>query len=286
MGDVTKIEWADSTANLWIGCQKVSPGCDHCYAETLCGARLNQDWGPHADRTYVKAGWATIRKMQRRAARNGGIDPDLGRKRRIFVNSLADTFDNHKSIVWRADFFALAEESPDVILMLVTKRPENVRKMVPAHWMNGFWPEHVWLLVSTEDQPAAERRLPILKDIPAPVRGISAEPLLGPIDIRLLAYSDCPNWLDEDGNPPRIQRDCGAQECCSKCDFTGISDEAFLGWAIVGGESGKGARDNGFEENARGILEQCADIGIPFFGKQNVKKAPLPDDLMVRQFPG
>jgi protein gp37 len=249
MAEDTKIEWADHTANLWMGCTKVSPGCDLCYAELLCGARLNQDWGPHADRKYVKAGWELIRKMQRRAAKNGGIDPRLGRQCRIFVNSLADFFDNHKSIVWRGEACDLMDACPDVIFMLVTKRPENVRKMVPQHWLDGGWPKNVWLLVTVEDQKRAEQRLPVLASIPAPVRGASFEPLLERLELDLLR------------------------------------DGQFLNWAIVGGESGKGARDNDFLANAEDLYWQCLRYEIPFFGKQGVKKVPLTGALATREFP-
>lgn len=260
MAEKTNIEWADSTANLWIGCTNVSPGCDNCYAERDWQDRKHRvEWGPHGDRSYCKAGWAVIEKMQRRAANNRGLDPELGRKRRIFVNSLSDFFDNHKSVVWRDEAFDLFEASPDVILMLVTKRPENVAKMVPAHWLNGGWPKNVWLLVSIEDQERADHRIPILLSIPGvPVRGLSCEPLLGPVEV----------WTRE------IAHLAGE-----------AAYDARIGWVICGGESGPGARDNDFLANARSLLAQCQATDTPFFGKQGYRKQPLPDDLNVREFP-
>jgi protein gp37 len=249
MADQTNIEWADSTANLWIGCTKLSPGCDNCYAEADFDHRKHRvTWGPHGDRSFCAAGWDTILRMQRFATKHGGTDPLLGRKRRIFINSLSDFFDNHRSITWRDEAFKLFEACPDVILMLVTKRPENVVRMVPEHWlMPGGWPRHVWLIVSTEDQERYDHRWPILRDLAGPaVKGLSCEPLLGRIQLR---------------------------------------DVLFLQWCIVGGESGPKARDNDFEANARHLRDQCELGHVAFFGKQNVKKAALPADLKVREMP-
>lgn len=302
MADNTNIEWADSTANLWIGCTKISPGCDNCYAKADWEDRKHRVlWGPHGDRSYCAAGWSLIAKMQRRAAANGGVDPELGRKRLIFVNSLSDFFDNHRSITWRAPAFEMFEASPDVILILVTKRPENVVKMVPPHWLEpGGWPAHVWLLVSVEDQERADHRIPILLSIPGiTVRGISAEPLLGPVDLTLipaLGFSGAAlpkvNLLELSIAEANAIID-GAGEAVPCLNSLRLYPElapfgfgkSKLDWVIVGGESGGKARDNDFETNARSLLAQCTAAGVAFFGKQNVRKRPLPDDLLVREFP-
>lgn len=270
MAEQTNIAWADSTANLWIGCTKLSPGCDHCYAERDWDLRKHRVvWGPHGDRSPVAAGWKLIRKMQRRAEENGGVDPDLGRTRRIFVNSLSDFFDNHGSVTWRQDAFSLFEASRHLILMLVTKRPENVKKMVPAHWLDGQWPAHVWLLVSAEDQERADHRIPILLSIPGiAVRGVSIEPLLGPMDI--VPYM----------GGRAIECGCGFRhdehflfgatldkEYCALC---GKKTKTWptLDWVIVGGESGPKARDCHIP-HIRGIVQQCtAAGGVPVFVKQ------------------
>lgn len=231
MAAKTKIEWADSTANLWMGCTKLSPACDNCYAEADWDKRKHRvQWGPHGDRSYVKSGWHLLQQMQRRAANNGGIDPDLGRKRRVFINSLSDFFDNHRSIVWRQEAFRLFEACPDLIIMLVTKRPENVVRMVPPCWLApGGWPAHVWLLVSAEDQVRYDHRWPILRDIPGvAVRGLSCEPLLGPIVLRDLLQLD---------------------------------------WLIAGGESGSNARPM-HPDWARSLRDQCQTAGVAFHFKQ------------------
>jgi len=229
VADLTNIEWADSTANLWIGCTKITPGCDNCYAEADWDRRKHRvTWGPHGDRSFCAAGWDVILRMQRRAAANGGVDPALGRKRRIFVNSLSDFFDNHRSIVWRDEAFNLFEACPDVILILLTKRPENIIRMVPDHWLiPGGWPAHVWLLTSAEDQERYDHRWPILRDIPGPtVKGLSCEPLLGPIVLR---------------------------------------DMLQLDWLIVGGESGPRPMHPIW---ALSLRDQCTAADVPFFFKQ------------------
>lgn len=291
MAENTLIEWADHTANLWMGCTKISPACDNCYAELLCTTRMGVEWGPHADRRKVKAGMQLIGRLQRAAAKNGGVDPKLGRKARVFVNSLSDFFDNHKSIdpEWRTEFYRAAEQSADVILMLVTKRPENVRKMVPPSWLEpGGWPAHVWLMVTAEDQERARHRVTLLLDLPVPVRCVSAEPLLGWIDFEEV-------WHGESALDPECWGECGwcpaglppLHNCQQgrQSEAAALKGRSGIDWIIVGGESGVNARDHDFLENARGILAQCQAAGVPFFGKQNVRKAPLPDDLMVREFP-
>jgi protein gp37 len=200
MAENTKIEWADGTANFWIGCTKLSAACDHCYAEADWDHRKHRvTWGPHGARDFCKAGEQVVRKMQRGAA---AFIAKRGRKPRIFVNSLSDWADNHKSILpeWRARIFELARECPDVILMLLTKRPQNIAQYLPADWGRGY--PNVWLGTTAEDQKR-KTRIDELRDTSAAVRFISAEPLL---------------------------------EDLGEVDLTGID------WVIVGGESGKHAR--------------------------------------------
>lgn len=281
MGETTNIAWCDSTANLWIGCTKVSPACDNCYAAELMGegGRFKRvEWGPHGDRSYCKEGWKLLRKFQRAAERNGGKDPELGRRRRIFVNSLSDFFDNHKSIVWREDGCREIERCKDVDILLVTKRPQNVQKMVPVSWlMDGGWPPHVWLVVTAENQEEAERRVPVLLEIPGvTVRGLSMEPLLGPVDLVRICLTGVISMNALSGE-------------VTIGDLTDPYFRYLINWIIVGGEQAEEFRDNGFVDNARSILAQCKAAGVPFFGKQNCgqpnKLPPLPDDLKVEEFP-
>jgi len=233
MGEKTKISWSDSTANLWIGCTKVSPACDHCYAERDWDHRFGRvQWGPDGDRSEAKSGWELIEKFNREAAKNGGIDPELGRRRRIFVNSLSDIGDNHRSILWHAEAFALFDRSPCVDILLVTKRPKMLLKLIERHapdWLRpGAWPAHVWVLVTVEDQERADERREAFRAIPAKVRGVSYEPALGPVD------------------------------------WTGWE---FIQWLIAGGESGDKARTS--DANwFRAALKWAGEHSIAFHFKQ------------------
>lgn len=144
------------------------------------------------------------------------------------------------------------------------------------------WPlRNVWLGVSVEDQPRANQRIPDLLDTPAVIRFISAEPLLGRVDLTALDLTTCLNQFDAlrgmtwGRTSPRYG---GARL------YSGVP-RAKLDGVIVGGESGPRARDNDFLENARFLRDQCRVAAVPFFGKQNVRKAPLPADLMVRELP-
>lgn len=237
MAENSKIEWTDNTFNPWIGCQKVSPGCDHCYAEAMMADRYGRVvWGPHGDRKRTSAAnWKKPEAWDRKAATEG--------RARVFCASLADVFDNHRSILpeWRADLWALIRRTPNLDWLLLTKRPQNIRKMLPAEWGHG-WP-NVWLGTTAEDQRHYDQRWPVLAAVPAAVRFISYEPAIGPM-------------VDLHGGPD---------------------------WLICGGESGPGARDMPADW-ARSVRDQCAGR-IAFFMKQMSSKAPIPDDLLVREFP-
>jgi protein gp37 len=169
MAGNTKIEWTDHTFNPWVRCTKASPGCDNCYAEALMDKRFRRvTWGGERRRTSQSA-WHEPRVWNRRAAEDG-------RPHRVFCASVADVFDNQVPEEWRTGLFALIAETPHLTWMLLTKRPQNIRKMLPATWDSG-WP-NVWLGTTTENQVEAERRIPLLQAIPATVRFLSAEPLL------------------------------------------------------------------------------------------------------------
>lgn len=230
MAEITGISWADSTANFWAGCQKVSPGCDHCYAETLMDTRFGRvKWGPHGERQRVAQGWRDLRKWQRAADRNGGIDPDLGRRRRVFINSLADFFDTHSTVPWRGEAWALFRECPSLDIMLLTKRPQNIAANLPDDWGQG-WP-NIWLGTTIENQTEADRRVPVLASVPAAIRFLSAEPLLGAIKIEDRYWREAIHWL------------------------------------IIGGESGDQARPM-HPDWVTDLIEQAARAGVPQHFKQ------------------
>jgi protein gp37 len=233
----SKIEWTDHTFNPWIGCQKVSPGCDHCYAETMMDHRYHHvEWGPHGDR--IRTSPANWRKPLQWARAANASRP------KVFCASLADVFDNKAPAGARGDLWALIRATPGLDWMLLTKRPENIIRMLPADWGDGW--SNIWLGTTCEDQEHFERRWPVLRNVPAAIRFISYEPALGPLVI---------------GN-------------------------AHPDWIICGGESGAGERTRFMDPAwARSIRDQCDSKGIAFFMKQMTKKRPIPDDLLVRQWP-
>lgn len=283
MAEQTGISWCDSTANLWAGCQKVSPACDNCYAEHLMDTRLHKvAWGPHGDRVRIAQGWTDLRKWQRAADRNGGVDPQLGRRRRVFINSLSDFFDNHRSIPWRGEAWELFRRCPSLEIILLTKRPQNIPDMLPE-----FWAEiagRVWLMTTVENQDQAILRINALLDScvfnkqPA-CFGISFEPLLGPLDLS--------PWL---WGPPGPCRDCDCECGWQTRKALGLPH---IGWAVVGGESGGRARHMDIRWPL-GLLHQCIAAGVAFHFKQ-LSQADYPNtfrdfesfypQLRVREFP-
>lgn len=198
MAEQTGIQWTDCTQNWWTGCLRVSAGCDRCYAATF--AKRNSTtfggWEPGASRKRTSpANW---RKpfVWNRAAERAGV------RRRVFCSSMADFFDNQAPPEWRAEAWEVIRATPALDWQLLTKRPQNIARMLPPNWGDG-WP-NVWLGATAENQGELNRRAPILRRVPAVVRFLSVEPMLSFVDISA-------------GSP-------------------GIS------WCIIGGESGGGAR--------------------------------------------
>jgi protein gp37 len=241
MGEKTEIAWCDSTFNPWIGCQKVSAGCDNCYAETLMDKRYHKvEWGPHGERKRTsEANW----KLPLRWAKAARL---TGERPKVFCSSLADVFDNQAPAGARSDLFRLIEATPELDWLLLTKRPENIGKMIDAGgWFPGF-PPNVWLGTTCEDQAAYDRRWPILAGFNLRVRFISYEPAIGPLTI--LDHKEKPDWI------------------------------------ICGGESGRDFRAMPLIW-AEDVMEECAEHFIPFFMKQMAGLKPIPEDLLIRQFP-
>jgi len=219
MAEQSAISWTDATFNPWIGCTRVSPGCDHCYA-----ARDNERrkwvsaWGAERKRTKT---WGDPLKWNRKAA-------ETGYRPRVFCASLADVFDNEVPEEWRADLWQLLRDTPNLRWILLTKRIGNVLKMVPADWPFA----HVGIMATMVNQEEYDRDRLKLSAVPAPWRGISAEPLLGRI---ILDHKDA---------------------------------KANLDWIITGGESGPGFRPLDMDA-VRYLRDQCRDLGITFHHKQN-----------------
>jgi protein gp37 len=195
MGENSKIEWCDNTFNPWIGCQKVSPGCDHCYAEAQNAFRKwnGGTWGPHAPRKRTSdANWKNPIKWNNDA---GVFKEEHGHRPRVFCASLADVFDNQAPSAWRQELFFLIRECDRLDWLLLTKRPQNILKMLPLDWGDGY--PNVWLGTTAEDQPHFDQRWKHLQEIPAIIKFISYEPALGPL--RLPSDGPFPNWLISGG---------------------------------------------------------------------------------------
>lgn len=275
MGANTKIEWAHHSVNLWWGCSKVSPACQNCYAELLAKlfSRGKATWGVHGQRWIRDA--AAVRELQKLDASAG----KRGVRERVFINSMSDTFEDRADLIVPRQFLWDAAESlHNLDLLLLTKRPENVRSMVPCAWLYGAWPSNVWLGTTVEDQQRANQRIPVLLKVPAAVRFLSCEPLLGPIDLG--------NVDDDEGNT--VEALTGIWRIEGRgCSRPGTR----IDWIICGSESGAKARpmDPAWP---RMLRQQCATEGTAFFMKQMVvgKKVSgqietFPADLQERRLP-
>ena len=250
MSEHTEISWTDATFNPWEGCQKVGPGCDHCYAETrnaryAGGKAIN--WGPGAPRRRTSvSNWNLPRRWNRE---HDAFFAEHGRRRRVFCASLADVFDNAVPVQWRRDLFDLIEATPNLDWLLLTKRIGNARSLYGEAYLDSArpWPANVWLGATVVNQEEADRDIPKLLAVPARVRFLSIEPMLGPISL------DCFPVYGEDERP-------------------------LLHWVICGGESGLGARPM-HPDWARSLRDQCASAGVPFHFKQwGGWRPPLEDE--------
>lgn len=276
MGANTKIEWAHHTMNPWRGCTKVSAGCDHCYAMTMSkrNPAVLGIWGPDGARAIAADDyWAKPLAWNKSAA-------VAGERHRVFCASLADVFEGPETMpaeAWpkveaaRLRLFNLILQTPHLDWLLLTKRPQNIHNMVPGDWLvppgsfkvlpyRGGWPENIWIGTSTENQAAADERIPHLLRVPARVRFLSCEPLLGPVDVS--------RWL---GRCPSCGTPEGAYVSCSYCEA--YPDARGVQWVIAGGESGAKARPM-HPQWARSLRDQCKAAGVAFFMKQWGEELP------------
>lgn len=234
------IGWTDATFNPWLGCSKISPGCTHCYAEAWSSRYGMAPWGNHPRKRTSAANWSAPVRWNHEAEQSG-------RRPKVFCASLADVFDLQAPDSWRRDLFDLIARTPSLDWLVLTKRPENA-----LTWCDeiGTRP-NVWLGVSVEDQKRADERLPILRQIPAAIRFVSAEPLIEGVRLDLLG----------------------------------------IDWVIVGGESGPGARamtpdwarsirDQCRQAGAAFFMKQ---LGGPRDKRHRLED--LPDDLRIREWP-
>lgn len=338
------IAWTNHTFNPWIGCSKVSPGCSNCYAEVETFARTRRAqgtelWGKGQFRHRTSTDyWKQPIKWNVDAAREESSfrsNPLQARfegnpppRPRIFCASMSDWLDDEVPIEWLADLLSLIHRTPNLNWLMLTKRPENWFTRVRDAWlkmdggsalMASSWlgsshggrttpnpPDNVWMGTSVEDQTRANQRIPTLITIPARIRFLSVEPMLGPIDFPTAA--PCGYYCDHDANGGGHRPGHG---------LSGIH------WVIFGGESGPNARHCHIQWLRDGIA-QCRSAGVSVFVKQlgsnsrhdtegemvpisgpltgranvNISNAPLhlhhpkggdpaewPKDLQIREFP-
>ncbi|PRE88430.1 phage Gp37/Gp68 family protein [Burkholderia gladioli] len=266
MSENSKIEWTDHTFNPFIGCTKVSPGCDNCYAEHMMDTRMHRvKWGPGQPRARTSA--ANWREPVRWNARHEEFFAAHGRRQRAFCASLADVFDNAVPAAWRRDLAALIEATPALDWLLLTKRIGNAAAMLVDMFPAGT-PDHVWLGATVVNQAEADRDVPKLLATPAHVRFLSIEPMLGPVDLGRAWHGEaavggrCPGrYLPALREVPRPS----------------------ISWVIAGGESGPGARPE-HPDWPRALRDQCAKAGVPFLFKQHGEWAPGSGDFGAGRF--
>lgn len=318
MSKHTKIEWCDHTWNPWRGCTKVSPGCANCYAETLSkrNPSVLGQWGKGKPRVLAKNWNAPVKWNQTKVCTNCGTSNPLSamvceskgcahfefRRPRVFP-SLCDWLDDEVPIEWLARFLILIRHTPNLEWLLLTKRPELWGRLVTAaiqyneecrmggrnewlsQWLSGTPPpNNVWIGASVEDQTRADERIPELLKIPAKLRLLSVEPMLGPIEFS------------------NVTRRSDAARQLGKPALKGID------WVKFGGESGPSARPCDIDWIRSGV-RQCAAASVPCFverlGAKPEVEAPSggwmqpvpvrhpkggdpsewPEDLRVRQMP-
>jgi protein gp37 len=285
VGAETKIQWCHHTFNPWRGCTKIAPGCENCYAarDAKRFPKIRGTWGPNGTRVRA-ADWNEPMRWNMAASIRG-------ERRRVFCASLADVFedwpgsivDHEGAVLWiagvgtayipqrrhgssrgvrpatmddlRRDLFELIDRTPWLDWLLVTKRPENIR-----HFFWGGFRENVWLLTSVSDQATADAMIPRILECNdlAPVLGVSAEPLLAPIDFR-----------GRPSNDMCIICGCRPEQHGFFDNLPGSHQYRSHGldWIIFGGESGPKARPCNLAWIADG-LEQCQAAGVAAFMKQ------------------
>jgi protein gp37 len=308
MSDNSKIEWTQATWSPTTGCDRVSAGCDNCYALTMAKrlkgmgqAKYQRDGDPHTS----GPGFGLTVHEDTLAIPLRWREP-----RRIFVNSMSDLFHEEVPDEFLCRVFDVMQMAPRHTFQVLTKRHARMRSFVTRYLSGEFAmepldtsplvatidrpPRNIWLGVSAEDQRWADIRVPALLKTPAAVRFVSAEPLLGPIDLDRYLWLQGPSsagpFYDHAGRR-RFGGGIGGQTLTR----ARAND---LHWVIAGGESGPGARP--CELNwLRSLRDQCADAEVPFFCKQlgamlgrelgagshGADWDAWPADLRIREFP-
>lgn len=246
MGITTGISWTDATWNAWQGCKKVSTGCKNCYM-----FRDKERFGQNPN-IVIRSARQTFYAPTRWSRKK-----ELPTDSKIFVCSWSDFF-IEEADEWRDEAWEIIKYLPEYKFQILTKRPERMSSHLPADWGTGY--SNVWLGVSVENQVEAEKRLPYLAEVPAAIKWISAEPLLGALQLT---------------------------------QFIGHTLHQGISWVVVGGESGNAARHLELAW-AADIRNQCREANVAFYMKQlsefdypktfrDFKK--FPRQLQIREFP-
>jgi protein gp37 len=249
MAENTAISWATHTFNPWMGCTKVSPACDGCYAEALMDKRYGRvEWGAPGKGNGTRsrtseANWKQPLKWNRQAEKDG-------KRPFVFCSSLADVFDNQVPPEWRRDLFALIHATPNLVWLLLTKRPQNIVKMAENCAFLG-WPSNAAIGTTVEDQQRADMNIPALlsaKEVLNPAFAfVSCEPLLG----QMFIAKYMPVGADTPGFIP--------------------NEQIAIDWVITGGETDQGghkARPT-HPDWFRSLRDQCDNCGVAYHHKQN-----------------
>lgn len=241
------VDWTHYSGNGWIGCTEAGPGCSACYARAMMADRLKMvEWGPGKPRHKVKGFAAKVRKANREARK-------AGERRRFFINPHSDLFDNEVPDSWRREVFQTMRSAGSLDFILVTKRIGNALKMLPEDWGPGE--TNVWLLATMVNQQEVDRDMPKLARIPAMVRGLSIEPIMGEIDLSAYLH--------------------------------------MLDWVIIGGQSAQKGGDKPVKAeygSVRKLIDQCLAASTAVYFKQwgtgeGVRGGHLIDGAEIRQFP-
>ncbi|WP_454919262.1 DUF5131 family protein [Xanthobacter sediminis] len=249
MGETTAISWCDHTWNPWVGCTKVSPACDGCYAEHLMDRRMGRvTWGGPGrgrgtrSRTSEHT-WNDPFRWQRKAEKDGT-------RPFVFCASLADIFDNAVPPEWRREAFDVMRRTPRLVYLLLTKRPQNIARLTEEA---GGLPSNCALGTTVEDQKRANINVPtlVLSGLDPLFYFVSCEPLLGKVELNNI-------------NPP-------GSGIAGSNFFWRTTLRPRIGWVITGGETDQGAHKArpSHPDWFRALRDQCAVDGVPFHHKQN-----------------
>lgn len=284
MAENSKISWTDHTFNPWIGCTKISAGCANCYA--AADHKFKQYFGPTAERHITSDNYWKQPLTWNKKAETEGV------RYKVFCGSMCDVFEDREELISRRGaLWGRIVATPHLDWLLLTKRPGNIIPLVPKDLFSQepFIPFNVWIGVSVENQEQADKRIPELLKIPAKVRFLSCEPLLGQIDLSHYLM------MDEENTTSGFYEKHGWGYDEYSGGSIGRGDIPYdprpgIDWLIAGGESGSIRREM-LPLDILYLQWQCEKANIPFFCKQDSAQKPgqqgrIPDWLWnIKEFP-